>query len=207
MGCLKGASRWGLNNFLFGFYSKLLSTNHPLVPFCVGISGAAVETTFILCPFESLRTREMTHVRGSTILPTIRQEGLGIFVHGWNRIFIRQSINWLVFIVSYDVLKTIALKFNGNQPMNLFGKVLISSATGFIACMLSTPFDMLRTQIQKDNPLTLNVFRAGKLFFSRHGIRGLYSSVGTRMARSVWYSVVTLLVMDWADALPNRMKL
>jgi len=91
--------------------------------------------------------------------------------------------------------------------MNLFGKVLISSATGFVACILSTPFDMLRTQIQKDNPVTLNVFRAGKMFYTQHGIHGLYSSLGTRIARSVWYSVVTLMVMDWTDALPNRMKM
>ena len=114
MGCMKGATRWGLNNSLFAFFSDILTPKHPLLPFCVGFSAAAVETTFILCPFESLRTREMTAVHHE-LLPAIKREKLGIFIHGWNRIFIRQSINWLTFIVSYDVLKSMVQKRNGME--------------------------------------------------------------------------------------------
>jgi len=113
-----------------------------------------------------------------------------------------------VIVVFYDKFRDLALSYRHHQKLNYKDKFMIGSATGIVSCLVNTPFDMLRTQAQKDNPLQEHkIIMAAKEIFKVHGMRGFYSSLVTRMLRSTWYSAVTLLTMDYLNALPNRMKL
>jgi len=210
IGVMKGASRWGLNNSLYRFYTTNFG-NSSLVPVMVGVTGAAIETTLILCPFESLRTREMTTFwkEGKVNMwHTITKiDGVKIFFRGWDSILLRQVVTWVTYLVVYDQCRNIALKSKGSMPLTWIDKILVGSATGFVACLLNTPFDMFKTQVQKDQPLKLQITSLARVLYSQYGAYGLYSSLGTRALRSTWYSAVTLLTMDYLNALPSRMKL
>eukprot|EP01120_Amphizonella_sp_Union-15-10_P004303 TRINITY_DN14933_c0_g1_i1.p1 TRINITY_DN14933_c0_g1~~TRINITY_DN14933_c0_g1_i1.p1 ORF type:complete len:291 (+),score=20.99 TRINITY_DN14933_c0_g1_i1:39-875(+) len=210
LSALKGGTRWGLNNSLFAFYTKLFPGSNKLVPAIVGVTGAAIETTFVLCPFESLRTREMTTNWQNGQLEmykVVKAVGPKIFVVGWPRIFIRQTVNWVSYLMIYDTLRNTAKKASGKENLTLPYKIFVASGTGIFAAIFATPFDMLRTQIQKDKPLGINLWNSTKIVYTRYGLYGLYSSLLCRIMRSCWYSVITLLTMDYLQALPQRMKL
>eukprot|EP00997_Jenningsia_sp_PLL12_P000132 NODE_10191_length_343_cov_16.704082_g9280_i0.p1 GENE.NODE_10191_length_343_cov_16.704082_g9280_i0~~NODE_10191_length_343_cov_16.704082_g9280_i0.p1 ORF type:complete len:72 (-),score=22.91 NODE_10191_length_343_cov_16.704082_g9280_i0:126-314(-) len=51
------------------------------------------------------------------------------------------------------------------------------------------------------------IWHAGVAVYKEFGVRGFYSSLGAKLGRSVWYSTVTLLFMDYMNALPEHMKM
>ena len=65
------------------------------------------------------------------------------------------------------------------------------------------------TQVQKQgSQIGGSIPTAAKQAYLRYGgMRGLYGSFLTRICRSSWYSLVTLLIMDACDALPEHMKM
>eukprot|EP01130_Rhizamoeba_saxonica_P012000 TRINITY_DN5019_c0_g1_i1.p1 TRINITY_DN5019_c0_g1~~TRINITY_DN5019_c0_g1_i1.p1 ORF type:complete len:286 (+),score=28.87 TRINITY_DN5019_c0_g1_i1:31-888(+) len=208
MGFLKGASRWGLNNTLYNFFTPMFEKESRLVPVAVAVTGAFIETTLILCPFESLRTLDMTTSPGIKLdlWDKIRQEKLRVFFRGWNRIFFRQIVTWVTYLSVYDIIRQKIMKYRGDK-INSYDKVFVGMATGATASILNTPLDMLKTQIQKNEPLNLRIVSAVKEIMAQHGIYGFYSSFFARVCRSSWYSLVTFTVMDQLNALPERMRL
>eukprot|EP01121_Diplochlamys_sp_Union-15-3_P005554 TRINITY_DN15898_c0_g1_i1.p1 TRINITY_DN15898_c0_g1~~TRINITY_DN15898_c0_g1_i1.p1 ORF type:complete len:160 (-),score=16.26 TRINITY_DN15898_c0_g1_i1:15-494(-) len=137
----------------------------------------------------------------------VKEDGFMIFFRGWDSIFSRQVVTWVTYLLAYDYFRETTMKRRKDKPLNVWDKIFIGSATGFVACLLNTPFDMFKTQAQKDSPLKKNAVYISQLMFKQHGVSGIYSSFIMRFLRSTWYSVTTLLVMDYFNALPARMKL
>lgn len=207
----KGATRWGINNQLFSVFEQIPKNIQDqfksIVPVSVGLSAAAIETTMYLCPLESLKTREMTQGH-KHVWKVVKQEGPCIFFRGWNRLYYRQAISWGTYLCVYDALRARLLDYKQGKPVTQLEKTVMNAATGTIACLLTTPFDMLRTQIQKDQPLLeKRTIRALGYVMQTHGIKGVYRSLPTRVLRSAWYAVSTFFIMDYLNALPQRMKL
>lgn len=216
LGCLKAGMRWGLNNKLFDLFGKKipkpLQDDHKwVVPVAVGLSGAAFETLY-QCPFESLRTREMTqNWRGyPRMWEVIKTDGISIFYKGWKRFYVRQAITWNTYLLVYGKLrgKVLTYRKERREEITTADKIFMNAATGATACLLNTPFDMLRTQLQKYQPLKeKHLIAAISNVVHSHGFKGLYLSLPTRVLRSMWYAVATFTVMDKLNALPEQMKL
>ena len=210
-GCCKGATRWGFNNLMFRLFAEALpkglqEKHRWILPAAVGLGGAAVETALYLCPLESMKTRRMTGPEG--FVRIVKQEGIPVFFKGWTGLYGRQAITWTTYLVVYDKARDILLKYREKKEVTVFDKFTLNAVTGTVACLLNTPLDMLRTQFQKHEPLRgYSLLRAANLIMSDHGVKGLYSSLPIRIARSVWYAVSTFTVMDYLNALPKRMQL
>merc|ERR1712182_201223 len=79
--------------------------------------------------------------------------------------------------------------------VSMWSKFSVGVCTGAISCCLTTPMDMLRTQIQKQGTtIDGSIVHAFKRVVSTYGgVRSLYGSFFMRLCRSSWYSMVTLL--------------
>ena len=155
--CGKAVSRWSLANLLYTAYDehvpRRFQDRYPWIAApMIGFTAALFETTFILCPLESLRTREMTSALASTRAPVDSLSLIGKLTRGWDRVFTRQVASWISYLTAYDVIKGIlipAAKDGENAaPTPLEVKALVGIATGATTCCVTTPFDMLRTQVQ-----------------------------------------------------------
>lgn len=217
MAVCKGFTRWSLNNTIFSFCQdhipKEVQKNHQyLVPTIVGIGGAIFETTVYLCPLESLKTREMTilnpHGDKNKIWRIIRDEKGSIFFKGWTGLFPRQAITWVTYLLVYDKYRTLLIKARGENQIGKVEKIAMNFMTGATAAFLTTPFDLYKTQRQKENPIEQkNIVSSIRFLFFHHGLQGVYRSLPIRLVRSGFYAASTFTVMDFFDALPARMKL
>lgn len=205
-GISKGVGRWGGYSGFYKLYGKALpeewQKKYPAaVSLAVGISSGFVVTTCVACPLENLKIQRMT---GNNA----RQKGLGFFFRGWHRTIVKQSFSLSSYLIAFEKFKQIAETHNRQGPMPLYQKMLISASAGMVSCLFHTPLDMMKTQAQKENPLTeKKFFAAARFLFEKYGARGFYSSLNVKLLRSGWHAGVTLGIMDRLNALPEQMKL
>ena len=159
---------------------------------------------------ESLKTREMTQPWEGRkhMWKIVCAEGPAMLYRGWTRLFTRQAITWSNYLLVYDQLRSRVVLLRNGDPVTTIDKIAMSALTGATACIVNTPFDMIRAQIQKFDPLQeKSMLSALRKVSNTHGLAGLYRSLPTRICRSTWYSVATFAIMDRFDALPKWMKL
>jgi hypothetical protein len=214
MSVCKGFTRWSFNNAMFAVCEKYISKetqkNYPsLIPLMAGMGGAMLETTLYLCPLESLKTREMTESwKGKNHMwHVIRSEGAAIFFKGWTGLFPRQAITWATYLIVYDKYRQFIMSLREGKPARTIDKFFMNFMTGATAALLTTPLDLYKTQRQKVDPIQeKNIVSSFLALIERYGIRGLYRSLPMRITRSGVYAVATFTVMDFFNALPNRMR-
>jgi hypothetical protein len=148
----KGAIRLCIFNACDRFYRTILPTeiykDYPsLASTLVGFTTGLLETTFVLCPLENLKTREMTSQR--SLATMLKEEGPGMLLNGWKMIVIKQSLALMAYLFSYEKLKQFTIAYNEGKPVPMHHKMMLGAATGAIMSVFSTPFDLLKTQAQK----------------------------------------------------------
>ena len=121
------------------------------------------------------------------LLAVVRKEGLSVLISGWHRLFYRQSITWIVYMNAYDKYRKIALDYRNGETITKTDKFVVNALTGISASLLNVPFDMLKTQAQKVDPLTeKGTYKAFLKMFDAHGFKGYYRSLPIRMTRSTF---------------------
>lgn len=211
-GVAKGTARWGGYCGFYKLYEKILhkewQKKYPAaVSLGVGLSSAFVVTTFVACPLENLKIREMTGPKQS-FRQIVRQRGVPFFFRGWSRMILKQSFSLSSYLIAVEKFKQIAETFNSQTPTPLYQKMMISASAGMVSCLFHTPLDVLKTQTQLENPLAeKKLIAAARFLLEKYGARGLYSSLNVKLLRSGWHAAVTLGIMDQLDALPEQMKL
>jgi hypothetical protein len=103
-----------------------------------------------------------------THLKTLKTDGWISMLRGWTRIFTRQVITWTSYLYFYDKYRILVIGMRGEGKVTSVDKALVSIATGSTACLFSTPFDMLRTQIQQQKPLKQAIYGSVKLIYSAY---------------------------------------
>jgi hypothetical protein len=176
----------------------------------VGIAVAALETSLFICPLERLKIIEMTDQKGIPfrISNLVQKEGKFFIYQGWTRTVLRQSVSWLSYLSAYRVLRQSYLDSRSSPPsLSFTQKMGIGTAIGAFAAFMSTPFDLLKTQAQRADAIQENIGKTFDRIVKQHGWRGLYYGLSMKMLRSMWSSVVTLLVFDHLNAFPKNMAL
>ena len=161
--CAKAGTRWTLTSSLYHAVESYVPSDVRDNAFwsdavAVGFSAAFVETTFVLTPMESFRTLEMTTAlqkHKQAVSETSKKQGMiRTLLKGWDRVFVRQLTSWVTYLVAYDKVKTLVLgNPDDNKPRgqaSLVQKAAVGVGTGAVACVLTTPLDMLRTQTQME---------------------------------------------------------
>ena len=125
-------------------------------------------------------------------------------------------MSWCAYLVGYQKFKEAAEWCNSEviegkvvqYPVPLGHKIGVAVATGCMSASLHTPIDMLKTQAQMaGSGKQPGIVAAARAVFQSHGVKGFYTSLGAKLLRSTWYSTVTLLCMDYLNALPAHMKM
>lgn len=211
-GVSKGIARWGSYVGFYRLYGNLLPAKiqkqYPsLVAGCVGVSSAAMITTFVACPLENLKIGAMTAAPGTGVYEAMRREGVPFFFKGWFRTVLKQSGSLSAYLVAYEKLKQRVQVHNGKEPLSSNQKIGVSAAAGMVSCLFHTPLDMLKTKAQSARPLAeRGLLAAVKLIHKEHGIAGFYRSLPVKLFRSGWHAAITLGAMDRFGALPAQMK-
>ena len=154
--CGKAVSRWSLTNLLYTGYDqhvpKHFQDSYPWIAApAIGFMAAFLETTFILCPLENMRTKEMTSSLTSEPTRADSSSLVSKFTRGWDRVFTRQVAAWISYLTVYDVIRNFAISHvkDNAAPTPFHIKALVGIATGATSCCVTTPIDMLRTQVPK----------------------------------------------------------
>ncbi len=213
-GAAKGALRWSINGasdqVCTQLFSKEMKKQHPsLFAGSVALLSALADST-VTCAIDGTKTLEMSRDWKGKIQmwKLLNQRGFGTLLNGWTPTFLKQSSIWLIYLVSYEKIKQMVLALNQGNPVPFHHKILLGAAPGMLSSLVNTPFDLLKTQAQIDKPLgEKRLVRSAQLIVAQFGWRGLYNSLAVKVLRSGWYSLVTYLIMDKLDALPNNMKI
>eukprot|EP01012_Entosiphon_sulcatum_P015810 TRINITY_DN2077_c0_g1_i1.p1 TRINITY_DN2077_c0_g1~~TRINITY_DN2077_c0_g1_i1.p1 ORF type:complete len:326 (+),score=30.83 TRINITY_DN2077_c0_g1_i1:47-979(+) len=226
-GALKGSSRWGINNWCHAVVTAVtpegLSKTHPsFFSGLVACTAAVTETTVLICPLESLKTLEMTIQRkpgtsaSSLVLQRLQADGSALLFRGWARTLLKQTVSWFAYLVGYGKFKEIAENANTKlmpdgthvlQPIPWHHKAMVGAATGMMSAAIHTPVEMLKTQAQKADATKSSMLVVSRQIWRAYGIRGFYVSLNAKLLRSAWFSAVTLLTMDYLNAMPAHMKM
>jgi Mitochondrial carrier protein len=210
LSALKGGCGWSIHNISNRTVSALYPQKDQSRPSfshsaTVGICTAFLETSFIACPLERLKTFEMTQQdkHQPTVREHIKQEGIGFFYKGWNIVLLRQSLNWVTCLGIYQLLRQPLLDYNHNQPLSLKQKIVLGAATGSLVAIVNAPVDLLKTHAQR-----ANILKSEKILetIKKNGIRGMYNGLKMKVLRQSCSSAITLFILDQLQALPQNMK-
>lgn len=204
----KASFRWGtlsvLNETVDALLPKEIVEKYPsLRSGSVAILVSLCESLLLVCPAESLKTKEMTqktnlNTKGIfNVTKWIKESGYKSMYDGWDSILFRQAVSWFTFLVAYDKTKRLSQKIKGETPLNLVEQFSVGAVAGGINVICTTPIDTIKTQMQKHQSIyKRSTFNAFFDFARTEGVKSLYSGFNIRLFRSTWHSGFTLLMMD-----------
>lgn len=199
----KAAFRWAVMGYMDDVWYRTIPKNinrqYPsLQPTLLGLSVSIAEATCLVCPAEVLKTKEMTHnMKDYKFIPYMRKIGWKHLFDGIDVVLFRQAVSWCSFLVAYKKTNQLAIDSNGGEKLNLVQQFVVGAVAGGINVLFTTPFDSLKTQVQKDNPLKAKYIIPAFMEMKRnYGLKSLYSGLNVRMLRSTYYAGITLTLME-----------
>lgn len=202
--CGKAGFRWlamkELDEFCYYALPKDLVKKYPaLQKTALAISVSVIESSLLVCPAESFKTKEMTQANATSfkVFQWIKHHGFKTMYEGWDAVLFRQAISWSSFLVSYDIVNRSTLEYTGQLKLNLIQQFFVGAMAGAINVACTTPIDTVKTQMQKINPLHKStIFSAIPDFYRQNGLKAFYSGFAVRLLRSTWYAGITLTMME-----------
>jgi solute carrier family 25 oxoglutarate transporter 11 len=105
-------------------------------------------------------------------------------------------------LATYDQSKEMLVPFVGTGTSN---NLLASVLSGVVAAVVTLPFDMMKTRIQRMSPLPdgtmpyRGVFHCGSKIVTSEGPLALWKGLGTFCVRVAPHACITLLANDWLN--------
>lgn len=214
LSAFKGGFGWSIHNFsnsaMLSLYPQKNSKKSSFFfTTSVGVCTAFLETSFILCPLERLKTVDMTikDKKISSAKDIIMTQGMRFFFRGWSLICLRQSCSWIAYLNVYQQLRQKLQVYNADQASSLTQKIILGGCTGGLAAIINSPLDLLKTQLQKASTTeSRNIVVSSQMIVKKYGIKGLYNGLTMKMIRQTWSCAVVLTILDRFEALPINMR-
>lgn len=195
--CGKHALRWCTILPVDNFWRKILPDNPVALSILSGMSFALVETTFVKCPAESLKTKKMTRLTPESTAHKLLTKGPQVLFSGWSAMLFRQVVSWISFRLAVDQTTRFFMKINNVDEMRMHQTMMVAVISGFINVLAVCPFDSVTTQLQKDGGLPFKGYiPAWRYMYKRHGLRVFYMGWQIKFIRSTWYALLFQLLMD-----------
>lgn len=201
--CPKNAFRWVAYSYFDNIYSKIVTTKeYPLVKTTiVAFSVAIAESTFIVCPAEAMKTREMTQATAGKInaWSVFKMEGIRAFTKGWTAVTLKSVVSWQSYLISYDLLWMLATKRDPKKEPSFLNEFAIGAVAGLINAFVKAPLDRVKTDFQKDKTVveTKNFIQVMQKIVHTEGVRALWRGLLPNAVHSMWYSAVVLTAMRY----------
>lgn len=210
----KGSFGWVIHNLSIRIMSQNFPLENPSRPsffftFATGLLSGTLESLVILCPLERIKIVEMTQNESMPfkVKEFIKREGFLSLYRGWDRMIFRQSISWVSYLFSYQVLREHFLVNHKDEPLPICKKMQLGFLTGAFAACISAPFDLLKTQAQKAHSADISLQQTAQKIFHSYGVQGFYRGLPFKLLRNAWSSMVVLLVLQHLKALPKHMEI
>ena len=205
----RGGVHWTINSIsdstIKKIYPKHFAERYPsLISASIGVQATLMSTLYI-CPQSNLKVREATRDWSGKVRmwQLLKKEGIGMLYRGWDKVIVKHGLTWITYLVAYEKYKQYAKKTFSKDPVKK--RLFVGVATGSTAALIHTPFDLALTRSQKENPHRGSIIAAIREVGKEHGFWSVYRSLPIKLARSSVYSAITLLAMDFFNALPSHM--
>jgi len=197
--CSKNALRWMMLAKVDRCYASCLPSNWKkdkpaLQATCVGLSMALAETSLVTVT-ELMKTLHMTTrvSQKPQLLEIVKTRGLGALYQSWSVVFMRNSVAWIAYLVTPIKLSAF---FSKPNEVNVAQDFAINGLAGGLNVLMITPFDMVKTQLQKENALKVqNFVYAVQKIHRLYGLKAFWNGAGIKMVHNVWYAAVMLTAM------------
>ncbi len=209
---IKGATRWGINGLSDKINSHLIPNEYKkkypgFFTLGIALTSAVIDAT-VTNVTDRAKTFEMSARDKKETIKAIQARGIRFFFDGWSRTCVKQIAIWGSYQTTYGYLKRSIVGEQGqNKTITIWEKFALGVIPGMASAVVSTVPDLIKTQAQKVDPLHKNYFQTVSFILREHGWKGLGNSLGTKVVRSGYYSLVTFIIMDQLQALPNNMQL
>lgn len=209
---LKGSTGWGIHHLCNRQVLKIYPQKDKRLPsmsftMLVGCTTGFIETSFILCPLERLKTYEMTS-QGYHPLKNVKlvsSSGLKFMYKGWTPLLLRQTVSWTSYLVTYQKLRQAFL--SRSSTLTIQEKITLAVSTGAIVACINAPFDLLKTQLQQADVNHEKMWKKAHTIHLQYGWRGMYRGLTIKLIRNIWSSVCIILTLDQMNAFPANMKI
>lgn len=202
---LKQSYRWPMMVGFPKFFKKNISEDlQKKFPSSVEIStGLSIATfeSFIICPLERLKVYLMTS--------PIKQKNLRTFflenkenvyrelTRGVGAVYVRQMATWISFLVADEKIKNWEKKRTNTKKLSFTSLLKVGLMVGIINTAVCLPFDMLKTNLQKEKYLeNEGLVKTAKKVYFMYGIKGFYAGWQIRLTQYMIQSIFTVSLLD-----------
>jgi len=196
----KVASRF----YSFDISKKYLNNhniNGNLATISAGLFAGFVESTLVTVPSETIKTKLIKNNKLS-VRDVIKMEGLRGLYQGYLPTLGRQSLNQASRFLFYQHYKDMITKKNGEfSGMHSF---IGGVGAGIFSVAISTPMDVLKTQMQEGKPT--NMSQLTKDIYFKNGIKGFWRGSLARLLRVAPGQGVMFLTYDGVSKFIDKIK-
>ncbi len=167
-----------------------------------GVTIASLESG-VITPLERLKVMIMTSDKANrSVLKFFSENKSHVFqelFRGFKACFLRQVVTWSTFSVADAFFKKKARELTNKKEKealdfpSLMGVSLLVGAVNTAAVM---PFDFVKTQLQKQNPLQQGVTSTMRHFIKERGLSALYTGWRVKMVHYMLHSAYTVTLLD-----------
>lgn len=172
------------------------------------ILSAGISSSFAIFTFnwtEVIKTNIQTNTKQVNIISTTKNiynnYGLTRFWYGWKPNIARSFITNGVGLGSYKQIREICLPYYGDTP---FTYLISSFLSGFISCVIATPFDVIKTRQMDCN--SLGNSKSISTMISNEGFLSLYKGFMPICYRRVLWSSSFFLTYEFLYKCLNNIK-
>lgn len=170
-----------------------------------GLSIAACET-LIASPFEACKL-ELIIKKNASLWDYLRRNALSIKPHylGVKVLAMKEAFGWVSFLTVCNLLRVMARESNAGTALKWHQYVYISVLTAAANATCFTPWDVIRTQIQKQAIESAGLSRnsataIAKKIIASNGPQALWRGGGLRFVQLLVGTGLSLPVMEEYDA-------
>ncbi len=196
--CGKTAMRWTflgkLQTFSNQIVPSVLQKPHPyLQPILLAALMSTIESVSIQCLTESMKTKEMQS--SASCYPI----GFKRIFNGCDAVIARQFISWTSFLICHKEATDLMVKAThktSKKDLSLSEQFAVGMVTGIFNTMITGPIDVVKTQMQKPDPIEGRTFySAARAVLKRHGLFAFTRGVPIKMFRSSLFIGVNTVAM------------
>lgn len=154
----------------------------------VGGASARSATGLLFFPLTLLKARLESGIWGyqgihGGLSTMYRTEGLAGMYKGMGATMMRDAPYSGAFVMAYELNKRSYRRVTGHQVPSIVANFSIGVASGMFACVITHPFDVIKTLVQVHPQRYTTTLGAVSRIFSDHGLAGFYKGFSARLAR------------------------
>ncbi|KAI5655477.1 hypothetical protein M9H77_32664 [Catharanthus roseus] len=156
---------------------------------CTAGGCASIATSFIFTPSERIKQQMQIGSRyqncWNALLGIIGKGGLPSLYTGWGAVLCRNIPHSVIKFYTYESLKKLLSSVQLGGQTNTCATLVAGGLAGSTAALFTTPFDVVKTRLQTQNPGSINQYHGVldtlKEIAKSEGLKGLYRGLTPRL--------------------------